>query len=37
MVNKPTHVSGSLIDHVYIQKSLMEEIFTNAAIENFFF
>ena len=27
MVNKPTHIAGSLIDHVYIKKSLMEKFF----------
>ena len=31
MVNKPTHISGSLIEHVYIKKALMEEFFTNVA------
>ena len=25
MVNKPTHISGSFIDHVHIKKSLMEK------------
>ena len=25
MVNKPTHISGSLIDHVYVKNALMEE------------
>ena len=29
MVNKETHISGSLIDHVYITKGLMETFFTN--------
>ena len=28
MVNKPTHISGSLVDHIYIKKDLMEEFFT---------
>ena len=28
IVNKPTHLSGSLIDHVYIKKALMEEFLT---------
>ena len=37
MVNKPTHISGSLIDHVYIKKSLIEELFTNATVENIYF
>ena len=34
MVNKPTHISGSLVDHVYIKKDLMEEFFTNVTAEN---
>ena len=29
-VNKPTHISGSLIGHVYIKKTLMEEFSTKA-------
>ena len=37
MVNKPTHTSGSLIDHVYIKKSLMEELFFNATVQNIYF
>ena len=37
MVNKPTQISGSLIDHVYIKKSLHEEFFTNATAENIYF
>ena len=36
-VNKPTHISGSLIDHVYRKKTLMEEIFASLIAENFFF
>ena len=36
MVNKPTDTSGSLINHVYIKKALMEEIFTNATVENIY-
>ena len=27
MVNKPTHISRFLIDHFYIKKALIEEIF----------
>ena len=27
MVNKPTYIYGSLIDHVYIKTTLTEEIF----------
>ena len=37
IVNKPTHISGSLIDHVYIKKMLMEEFSANATVENICF
>ena len=37
MVNKPTRISGSLIDHVYFKKALMENFFTNVAVENIYF
>ena len=37
MVNKPTHISGYLIDDVYIKKSLNEEFFTNATVQNIYF
>ena len=37
MINKPTHISGSLIDHVYIKKALMEEFFTNVSVEIIYF
>ena len=37
IVNKPTHISGSLIDHVYIKKAFMEEFFTNVTVENIHF
>ena len=37
IVNKPTHISGSLIDNVYIKKTLMEEFFANAIVENIYF
>ena len=37
IVNKPTHISGSLTDHVYIKKTLMEEFFANAIVENIYF
>ena len=36
MVNTPTHISGSLIN-VYIKKPLMEQIFTDVAVENIYF
>ena len=34
MENKPTHISGSLIDHVYIKKASMEDFLTNVTVEN---
>ena len=34
MENKPTHISGSLMDHVYIKKASMEDFFTNITVEN---
>ena len=37
IVNKPTHISGSLIDHAYIKKILMEEFSANATVEKCFF
>ena len=35
--DKPTHIFGSLIDHVYIKKSLMEELLFNATVQNIYF
>ena len=37
MVNKPTHISGSLIDHVCIKKALIEVFSTNVTVENICF
>ena len=37
IVNKSTHTSGSLIDHVYIKKTLLEEFPANAIVENIYF
>ena len=37
MVNKPKHISGSLIDHVFIKKALMKEFLTNVTLENIHF
>ena len=31
------HISGFLINHAYIKKSLIEEFFTNATVENIYF
>ena len=36
IVNKPTHISGSWIDHIYINKALMEGFFTKLIVENIF-
>ena len=36
-VIKPTHISRSLIDHVYIRKTLMEESSTNVSVKNIYF
>ena len=36
-VNKPIHISRSLIDHVYIKKFLMEKFFTNVTFKNIYF
>ena len=37
MVNKPTHISGFLIDHVYVKKPLIEVFSTNVTVENIYF
>ena len=37
MVNKPTHISGSLMDHVYMKKALMKEFFINVTVEIIYF
>ena len=37
MVNKPTHIFGSLIDNVYIKKALMEDFFTNLTVQTIHF
>ena len=37
MVNKPTQISGSLMNHLYIKKCLIEEFFTNETVENIYF
>ena len=37
IVNKATHISGSLIDHVYVKKTLMEEFSINLTVENIYF
>ena len=33
---KPSHIFGSLIDHVYIKKAFLEEFFTNVTVENIY-
>ena len=37
IVNKSTHISGSLIDHAYIKKALIEEFSTYVTFENIYF
>ena len=37
IVNKPTHILGSWIDHIYINKALMKEFFTKLTVENIYF
>ena len=37
MVNKPTQISVSSIDHTYINKALMEEFSTNVTVEKMCF
>ena len=37
MVNKPTQISVSLIDHTYINKALMEEFSTNVTVQKIYF
>lgn len=37
MVNKSTHISGRLIDHVCVKKNLMGEFSINSSVENSYF
>ena len=37
IVNKATHISGSLIDHEYVKKTLMEGLSINLTVENIYF
>ena len=37
IVNKAAHISGPLIDHVYVKKTLMEEFLINLTVENIYF
>ena len=37
IVNKATHICGSLINHVYIKKTLMGEFPANVTVENICF
>ena len=36
IVNKATHISGSLIDQVYVKKTLMKEFSINLTVENIY-
>ena len=37
VVNEPTHISGSLIDHVYVRESFLQEVSFNSVIKNTYF
>ena len=37
IVNKPTHISESLTDHVHIMKYLIGEFFTNVTVKSIYF
>ena len=37
IVNKPTQILGSLIDHFYIKKTLMEQLSTSVTVKNIYF
>jgi len=37
IVNEPTHLSGSLIDHVYVKKTLLEEYSFKSSVTNIYF
>ena len=37
MVNKPTHISRPLIDHVFTKNAMMEEFFTNVTVVSIYF
>lgn len=37
ILNKSTHISGSLTDHVYIKKTWMYEFSINVTVENIYF
>ena len=36
LTNEPTHISGSLLDHVYIKKALLKEFRVNCIVKNIF-
>ena len=37
VVDSPTHISGSLIDHVYVLKSLLNDVNVNCVVKNIYF
>ena len=37
MVNMPAYISGSLIDNVYLKKTLMVEFSSNSTVESIYF
>ena len=36
-INKPTHISGLLIDQVYIKKNLIKKFFIKVIVKNIYF
>ena len=37
LVEQATHISGSLIDHVYVKKNILEELHVDVNVQNIFF
>ena len=37
VINEPTHISGSLIDHVYVKKEVINEVEVSAFVKSVYF
>ena len=37
VVNEPTHISGSLIDHVYVWKEILDVVDVSVLVKNVYF
>ena len=37
VINEPTHISGSLLDHVYVKKDVINEVEVSALVKNVYF